>query len=207
MGKLIDNMTVQISTPKKSIKLFLLLAVLVTLGSCTAPVNTTCYSLKSQYQENSCCAQDMTKAAIFDTVNVTCGNILSSYTGSECCSADAAKNATMIFPTSATTSIPSNEPISIPSNEPISIPSNEPTSIPSDVPSSIPSNEPTSIPSDVPSSIPSSEPDSASCQFTCEAGGAPTGSTCDSHQMPCFELEFFEGCDCTGCACTDDFPF
>merc|ERR1711865_707069 len=197
MGKLIDNMTVQISTPKKSIKLFLLLAVLVTLGSCTAPVNTTCYSLKSQYQENSCCAQDMTKAAIFDTVNVTCGNILSSYTGSECCSADEAKNATMIFPTSATTSIPSNEPTSIPSNEPISIPSNEPTSIPS--------NEPTSIPSN--------EQSSASCQFTCDhLSFMPTGSTCDfmantdvPPPLPCFILEQ-EGCDCTGCACTDDLP-
>merc|ERR1712086_1161762 len=74
--------------------------------------NTTCYSLKFQYQENSCCSQDMTKAAIFDTVNVTCGNILSSYTGSECCDADLAKNATMSFPTNAPTHEPTHTPTS-----------------------------------------------------------------------------------------------
>merc|ERR1712166_7384 len=104
-GKVEATMLVQFSASKKSLifnpcfKLFLLLAVLVTLGSCTASINTTCYSLKSQYQENSCCAQDTTKAAIFDTVNVTCGDIRLSYSRSECCSADKVKNATMSFPT------------------------------------------------------------------------------------------------------------
>merc|ERR1712166_314040 len=91
------------------------------------PISTTCYDLKSSYQNNSCCSQDTGKAATFNGTNVTCGNVLSSYKSSECCSADGAKNATMIFPTNA----PTNAPSSIPSSEPTSLPSNEATSMPS----------------------------------------------------------------------------
>merc|ERR1712086_960924 len=112
--------------------------------------NTTCYSLKFQYQENSCCSQDMTKAAIFDTVNVTCGNILSSYTGSECCDADLAKNATMSFPTNA----PTHEPTQ-PTEKPTSI---GPTSTPSWAPTHTPTLEATSThtPSQTSTDTPSS---------------------------------------------------
>ena len=61
------------------------------------PDSTTCYDLKSSYQNNSCCSQDTGKAATFNGTAVTCGNVLASYKSSECCDADLAKNATMIF--------------------------------------------------------------------------------------------------------------
>merc|ERR1712086_177406 len=61
------------------------------------PISTTCYDLKSSYQNNSCCSQDTGKPATFNGTAVTCGNVLASYKSSECCSADEAKNATMIF--------------------------------------------------------------------------------------------------------------
>ena len=62
-----------------------------------APISTTCYDLKSSFQNSSCCDQDMGKAATFNGTAVACGNVLASYTSSECCDADLAKNATMIF--------------------------------------------------------------------------------------------------------------
>merc|ERR1712086_827414 len=61
------------------------------------PISTTCYDLKSSYQNHSCCSQDMGKVATFNGTAVTCGNVLASYKSSECCDADLAKNATMIF--------------------------------------------------------------------------------------------------------------
>merc|ERR1712166_50777 len=61
------------------------------------PISTTCYDLKSSYQNNSCCSQDTGNAATFNGTAVTCGNVLASYKSSECCDADLAKNATMIF--------------------------------------------------------------------------------------------------------------
>jgi hypothetical protein len=62
-----------------------------------APISTTCYDLKSSYQNNSCCSQDMGKAAIFNGTAVTCGNVLASYKSSDCCSADLQKNATLNY--------------------------------------------------------------------------------------------------------------
>merc|ERR1712086_80388 len=61
------------------------------------PISTTCLELKSSYQKNSCCSQDMGKVATFNGTAVTCGNVLASYKSSECCSADLAKNATMNY--------------------------------------------------------------------------------------------------------------
>merc|ERR1712086_429178 len=61
------------------------------------PISTSCYDLKSSYQNNSCCSQDTGKPATFNGTAVTCGNVLASYKSSECCDADLAKNATMIF--------------------------------------------------------------------------------------------------------------
>merc|ERR1711865_314032 len=61
------------------------------------PISTTCFDLKSSYQNNSCCSQDTGNAATFNGTAVTCGNVLASYKSSECCDADLAKNATMIF--------------------------------------------------------------------------------------------------------------
>merc|ERR1712166_1449227 len=61
------------------------------------PISTTCFDLKSSYQNNLCCSQDKGQAATFNGTAVTCGNVLASYKSSECCSADVAKNATMIF--------------------------------------------------------------------------------------------------------------
>ena len=69
------------------------------------PISTTCFDLKSSYQNNSCCSQDTGNAATFNGTAVTCGNVLASYKSSECCDADLAKNATMIFQTDAPSSI------------------------------------------------------------------------------------------------------
>merc|ERR1712086_667833 len=66
-------------------------------GGHRRPISTTCYDLKSSYQNHSCCSQDMGKVATFNGTAVTCGNVLASYKSSECCDADLAKNATMIF--------------------------------------------------------------------------------------------------------------
>merc|ERR1712086_1111882 len=48
------------------------------------PISTTCYDLKSSYQNHSCCSQDMGKVATFNGTAVTCGNVLASYKSSEC---------------------------------------------------------------------------------------------------------------------------
>merc|ERR1712195_374665 len=155
----------QASISFTSKKMLFLLAALVVAAYAQGPISTTCFDLKSSYQNNSCCSQDTGKAATFNGTNVTCGNVLSSYKSSECCSADGAKNATMIFPTNA----PTNAPSSIPSSEPTSLPSNEATSMPS--------NEATSIPSNGP----------VSCQAgaTCGGAGTPlTLNTCDYHVHP-----------------------
>ena len=61
------------------------------------PISTTCFDLKTSFQNDSCCPQDTGKAATFNGTAVTCGNVLASYKSSECCSADEAKNATMNY--------------------------------------------------------------------------------------------------------------
>merc|ERR1712166_118910 len=126
MGRTQPAKMVQISTSRKSLKLWLWLAVvLLTTAIPLVGASITCYDLKLSYQNNSCCSQDTGKAATFNGTNVTCGNVLASYKSSECCSADEAKNATMTFPTNA----PTNAPSSIPSSEPST--SSEPSSMPS----------------------------------------------------------------------------
>merc|ERR1712195_411527 len=171
----------QASISFTSKKMLFLLAALVVAAYAQGPISTTCFDLKSSYQNNSCCSQDTGKAATFNGTNVTCGNVLSSYKSSECCSADGAKNATMIFPTNA----PTNAPSSIPSSEPTSLPSNEATSMPSNEATSRPSDEATSMPSSEPTSIPSNGPVSCQAGATCGGAGTPlTLNTCDYHVHP-----------------------
>ena len=67
----------------------------------TIDYDTTCYHLKSVYQDSACCSSPIGQAASpsaqlnFSAVNVTCGDIRSSYKNSTCCSADLQRNATL----------------------------------------------------------------------------------------------------------------
>merc|ERR1712166_957332 len=139
------------------------------------PISTTCFDLKSSYQNNLCCSQDKGQAATFNGTAVTCGTVLASYTSSECCDADLAKNATMTFP--ASTLLPTSEPTSGATST--NTPSQTSTGTPSTTPPSTsePTSEATSTntPSQTSTDTPSTTPQSTS-EPTSEATSTNTPS-------------------------------
>merc|ERR1712166_645833 len=118
------------------------------------PISTTCFDLKSSFQNSLCCSKDMGKAATFNGTAVTCGTVLASYTSSECCDADLAKNATMTFP--ASTLLPTSEPPSTntPSQTSTDTPSTTPQSTSEPTSEATSTNTPSQTSTDTPSTTP-----------------------------------------------------